>query len=75
MQVGEVAASAAGDQDLFADALSALQHGHAASALAGFNGTHQPGGAGAENDYIELKLHGRLVAQRDHCEDHEADCH
>ena len=60
MQVGKVAAPAAGDQNLFADTLSALQHCHAASALAGFNGTHQAGSARAENDYIELKLHERL---------------
>ncbi len=36
MNIGEVAASAAGDQYLFADALRALQHGHAPSAFAGF---------------------------------------
>jgi hypothetical protein len=53
MQVGKVAAPAAGDQNLFADALGPLQHGHAASALAGFNGAHQAGRAAAENDYIE----------------------
>src|SRR5215467_9221090 len=53
MQVGEVASPAAGDQDLFADTLGPLQHGHAASALAGFNGAHQAGCSGAENDYVE----------------------
>ena len=66
MQVGKVAAPAAGDQDLFADALGALKHGHAASAFAGFNGAHKAGRSGAENDYIELELHEELVAQRDH---------
>ena len=73
MQVGKVAAPAAGDQNLFADALSALQHGHAASALAGFNGAHQAGRTSAENDYIELKLHAGLVAQRDYREDRKTD--
>ena len=66
MQVGEVAASAAGDQNLFSDALGPLQHGHAPSALAGLNGAHQTGRATAENDYIELKLHAGLAAQGKH---------
>jgi hypothetical protein len=57
MQVGKVAAPAAGDEYLFADALGLLQHGDAASAFAGFNGAHKARCPGAENDDIELKLH------------------
>ncbi len=53
VQVGEVAAPAAGDQDLFADALGPLQHGHAAPAPAGFNGAHQAGCSAAENDHVK----------------------
>ena len=71
MLVSKVAPPATGDENLFADALSPLQHGHAASALAGFNGAHQSGRASAENDYIELELHAGLVAQRDYYEDRE----
>ena len=40
INVGEVAASAAGDEDFFADALGVFQNGDAASALAGFDGAH-----------------------------------
>jgi hypothetical protein len=58
MQVGKVAAPAAGDEDLFADTLGPLQDSHAPSTPAGFNGAHQAGRSGAENDYIELELHG-----------------
>ncbi len=56
MQVGEVATPAAGDEDLLADALGALQHGHATPAFAGFDGAHQPGSATAQNDYVERLL-------------------
>ena len=56
MQIGKVAAPAAGNQYLFADALGALQHGHAPPALAGLDGAHQPGRAGAENDYVECEF-------------------
>src|SRR6476469_1771225 len=75
MQVGKVAAPAAGNQNLFADALSALQHGHAPSALAGFNGAHQARRSGAKNDYVELEFHGGLVAQRNHSENDKANGH
>jgi len=40
MDVGEVAASAAGDEDFFADAVGVIEKGDAASALAGFDGAH-----------------------------------
>ena len=52
MQVGEVAAPAAGDQDLLANAVGAFQDGDAASALASSDGAHQPGGASAQNHRI-----------------------
>jgi hypothetical protein len=75
MEIGKVAAPAAGNQNLFAEALGPLQHGHAPSALAGFNGAHQAGRAAAENDYIELESHGWLVPQRNHGEHHQANRH
>ncbi len=40
MNVGEVAASSAGDEDFFADAVGVIEKGDAASALAGFDGAH-----------------------------------
>ena len=53
MQVGEVAASAAGDEDFFAGAAGALEHSYAAAAAAGFNGGHEACGASAENENVE----------------------
>jgi hypothetical protein len=52
MQVGEIAAPAARDQNLFTDARGALQHGHAPSSFAGFDRAHQPGSAGAKYHHI-----------------------
>ncbi len=49
MQVGEVAAAAAGDQDFLADAIGVFEHGDAASAFAGGNGAHQAGRASAQH--------------------------
>ncbi len=40
VEVSEIAASAAGDQDLLADPIGAFEHQDAASALAGFNRAH-----------------------------------
>ena len=57
VQVGEVAASAAGNQDLLADALGALQHYHTSSALAGFDGAHEPRRSAAQDDDVKLLLH------------------
>ena len=53
MQIGEIATPAAGDEDLFADAIGVLQHGGTAATFTGFDGTHQAGGPAAENDYVE----------------------
>ncbi len=53
MQIGEVAAPAAGDQDLLADAIGVLEHGNSAAALARLDGAHQAGSAAAQDDYIE----------------------
>ena len=52
MKIGEIASAAAGNQDFFADARGALQHRNAPSALAGFDGAHQPRSAAAENHCI-----------------------
>ena len=60
VQVGEIAAAAAGDQDFLADAVRAFEHQNAPPALARFHGTHQPGGAGSENDDVVFPIHARI---------------
>ncbi len=59
MEVGEVAAASAGDEDFLAGAFGVIEHGEAAPALAGFDGAHQAGGAGAENDGVKRLGHGK----------------
>ena len=54
MNVGEVAAASAGDEDFFADAVGVFEDGDAAAALAGFDGAHEAGSAGTENEHIEV---------------------
>ena len=56
INVGEVAAASTGDEDLLARAISVLQDCNTASALARFDGAHQSGGTGAENDRVEVML-------------------
>jgi hypothetical protein len=57
MNVGEVAAAAAGDENLFAQAVGALEDGDAASTFAGFDGAHKAGGASAKDQCIETMNH------------------
>ena len=52
VEVREVAAAAAGDENLLADTISALQNRDAATALASLQRAHQSGGASAENQGI-----------------------
>ena len=54
MNVGEVAASSAGDEDFFADAVGALKDRDAAAALASFGGTEESCGAGAEDKDVRF---------------------
>ena len=61
VKVGEVAASAAGDQNFFAQAVGVFEHRDAAAALAGFDGAHQAGCAAAENECIEGVGHRAIV--------------
>ena len=49
VNVGEIAAAAAGDENLFADAVGMFDHSDAAAAFAGFDGTEKACGAGAED--------------------------
>jgi hypothetical protein len=52
MQTREIAASAAGDQDLLAKAVRVFQKQNAAAPLAGFDGTHQSRRAGSEDNCV-----------------------
>jgi hypothetical protein len=52
VEVGEVAAASAGDEDLFADAVGVVEDEGASAASAGFDGAHESGGSGAEDDYV-----------------------
>jgi hypothetical protein len=54
MQVGEVAPSAAGDQNLSPRLRIVLDDEHSPPAAAGHRCAHQPGRSGPENDHIEL---------------------
>jgi len=47
VEVGEVAAASAGDEDFFADAIGALDERDAAATLGRFGGAEETGGAGA----------------------------
>ena len=51
--IGEVAAAAAGDQNLPTHALAVLQQQNATSALAGLERTHHSGRTRAQHHYIE----------------------
>ena len=62
--VGEVATTAAGNEDFGAWFKGVVEQQHAAAPLAGGDGAHQPGGAGAEDDDVEVAdgvEHGGLM--------------
>jgi hypothetical protein len=71
VEVGEVTATSAGDEDLLARPLGALKHRHAPPAPAGFHRAHQAGSARAEDDSIKImsqenfsRLHQIVVCNR-----------
>ena len=57
MGIGKVAAAAAGNQNLLADATGTLENNNTPAALAGLHGTHEASGPAAENDHIEIVDH------------------
>jgi len=61
VQVGEVAAAAAGDQNLLADSVRAFEYQDAPAPLPGFNGTHQASGSGSENNDVVFLIHAGLI--------------
>src|SRR5271157_5870792 len=60
--VGEVAAPAAGDEDLLADAVGPFQDHYFAAVFARLDGAHQPRGTGSQNDGVECVLHGMSLS-------------
>ncbi len=64
MQIGEVAASAARDQDLAPGLGVMFQHHHAASALPGLNGAHQSGCARADYQNVYRVRRQRYLWQQ-----------
>ena len=67
MNVGEVASSATGDEDLPPRLRIVFEQQHATIALARDGRAHQPGRPGAQHDYIEFAYligHSFIVAER-----------
>src|SRR5260370_804298 len=60
MQVGEVAASAAGNQYLLTDAPGAFQPRHAPSAFARLDGAHESSGPATEDDDVKVVFHDHV---------------
>ena len=54
VDVGEVAAASAGDEDFLAGAFGVVEEEDAAAAAAGFDGAHEAGGAGAEDEDVDF---------------------
>ena len=53
VEVGEIAAAAAGDENFLAQPVGVFEDRDAASALARFDGAHQAGCAATENQCVE----------------------
>ena len=57
VQVGEIAAPAAGNANFLGDFGCMIDQPYPAPALAGLDCAHQPGGTGTNNDYIKRMWH------------------
>jgi len=64
VQIGEVAAAAAGDQDLAAHLRIVFQHHHSARAFGRFDGAHQAGRARADHQYVNRVRRQRYLWQQ-----------
>ena len=54
VNVGEVAAASAGDEDFTAGQAAVIEKGYAASTLAGHGCAHQARGSGSQNNYVKF---------------------
>ena len=52
MEIREIAAAATGDKNFLPQPLGMFEDGYPPPTLARFDGTHQPGGAAAENQSV-----------------------
>jgi len=57
VQVGKVAAAAAGNQYLFANASGTFEYGHTPAALPRLDGAHQSSCSATENNHIKVVFH------------------
>ena len=58
MKIGEIAAAATRNQDLFTDFVRMLQDDYPPATAPRFNCTHQPGSACPQNDDVVSQIHG-----------------
>ncbi len=68
VKVGEIAASAAGDEDFLADAIGEFKEAHTATAFGGFDGAEQASGTGAEDEDIKGARHSARSLGEKRCE-------
>ena len=69
VDVREITAAAAGDEDFFADAIGAFEDGDAAAAFAGFGGAEESGGARAEDECVKfVRRFGQAFAKPRSCQ-------
>jgi hypothetical protein len=64
MDVGEIAASAAGNENLLAETVGVFKNGDAASTPTGLDCTHQAGCATSENQCVETIGHDGVNSYR-----------
>ena len=60
MNVGEITASPAGDQNFLADAIGMLEHGDAPPAFAGLDRAEESSGAAAKNHSVKFANQERV---------------
>jgi hypothetical protein len=65
VDVGEVAAASAGDEDFASWQAAVVEQGDTASALACDGGAHEAGGSGTEDDYVEASGWGAQLVSAD----------
>ena len=68
VNVREIAAATAGDEDFFANAVRVFEDGHATAALAGLNGAKKACGACAKNENVEGTRQGCLTGVWSGCD-------
>lgn len=57
MDIGEITASAAGDQDLFPYSIGVIEHQHTPATFSGLDGAHEARGSAAQHDCVVGVFH------------------